>query len=304
MYNEIFLIESEIKEPVRKKNKKTPKKRNKSKSKSKSIDSKLLEIIEFQNQIRDIYDLDLIINLIANMLEKMIDFKLLAIFGFDKFAKELYILNTRGYYDFKIKNIRIGLSEKSVVSKVALTQRTIYIPDVTKIKYYLNVDSSVKSDVAVPINFNDELLGAIILESDKLDAFSQDDINILEILAENAATVINQHLNEIIVHDLNVLLRNILDLDFFNALEEITKFAEILLHFEIFCILDVRKKNGKFLTQRGYGKKENLPIFERDNKNYFVGQVYLSKEPMYVDNLKKYPDIPYFTVKEEITSEY
>lgn len=305
LYDEIFLIDihtiiPSILPPVPKKTKKKYRK----KISNPSFDSKLLKIVEFQNKIRDIYDLDLTINEIANIIEEFLDFKLLAIFGYDKFADELYILNTRGYYDYKLKNVRININESSVVSKSALTKETLYVPDVTKIDYYLNVDPSIKSDIAVPIKNKNELLGVIILESDQIDPFSQDDINILEILAENTATAINQHQNEIMVHDLNVLLKTILILEFDEAIKEIAKFAEILLNFEIFCILDTRSEYVRFLAQRGYGKSENLPKFKRDDKNFFVSQVYLTKEAMYVDNLKEYPDIAYYKVKNKINSEY
>ena len=308
MYNEIFLIDQEVRVEKSKKTKKPIKKRGKKKRKiSKTLDSKILELIEFQNQIRDIFDLDTIINEIANMTEKIVDFKLLAIFGYDKFGKELYILNTRGYYDYKIKNIRLSIvgKAKSVAAKAAQTLKTTYAPDISKIDYYLNLDNTIRSDLAVPIKIKNELLGLIIIESDKINAFSNDDQTIVEILAENTANVINQHRNEIIQHDLNVLLNNILHADTFEeAIEEIAKFAEILINFELFCIVDTKDEYVKFISHRGYGSDKNLPVFKRDDKKFFISQAFLQKEFVYIDNLKENQKIPYFKVKSNISAEY
>ena len=270
------------------------------------LESKINEITDLHNRIHDIYDLDSAMDEITITIEKCIDFKLLAIFGVDKFNNELFVLKTRGYYDYKVKNIRIEISnKKSVVTKAAQTLKTVLVPDVTKIDYFFQVDSSIKSDLAVPIKIKDELLGAIILESDIKDIFSQDDVTLLELVSEIAATIINQHRNEMINHDLNVLmnrLTNIEDID--EALEEITRFAEILLNFEIFCILDTRKEDVKFLSYRGYGNKNELPKFKRTDKNYFVCHAYMNKESIYVDDLHSEENIPYYKVNKKVSSEY
>ena len=273
---------------------------------SNALDSKLNEITGLTTRIRDIYELDHAIEEISVTAEKCVNFKLLAIFGVDRFTNELYILKTKGYYDYKIKSMRIPISNNdSVVSKTAQLMKTVLIRDVKEIDYYLQIDPNIKADLAVPIKIKNELLGVIIVESDVRDSFTQDDITILELIAEITASKIDLHRNENIGHDLNVLLNNFLFItDFNDAIDEITRFAEILLNFEIFCILDTREDEVKFLSYRGYGSPEDLPKIKRDDKEYFVCQPYINKESVYIDNLQEHPEIPYYVVNSNVTSEY
>ena len=130
-------------------------------------------------------------------------------------------------------------------------------------------------------------------------------MTLLELIAELTATTITQHRNETIGHDLNILLNRLMEIeDFEEAVEEISKFAEILLNFEIFCILDTSQEDVKFLTHRGYGLKKDLPKFKRDDEKFFVCKSYMTKEPIYIDNLKDHPQIPYYKINSNISSEY
>ncbi len=304
VYNEL-LFNNVIKEPERKLRKKKMKKDSK-KISSKLLESRLNEISDLHNRIRDIYELDQAIEEICISIEKCLDFKSLAIFGVDKFTNELFVFKIKGYFEYKIKSIRLSIDySKSVVGESARLMKTVYIPDVSKIDFFLQIEPNINSNLAVPIKTKNELLGIVILESEKKDPFSQDDITLLELIAEITATTIAQHRNEIIVHDLNVLLNQLITIDdFSDAIEEITRFAEILLNFEIFCILDTREKEVKFLSHRGFGEVENLPKFNRDDKEYFVCHAYQHKEPVYIDNLKEHDNIPYYMIQPKVSSEY
>ncbi len=283
-------------------------KRRKSRRKvnTRLLESRLDEITDLHNRIRDIYDLDRAIEEISTTIEKCVDFKLLAIFGVDKFSNELFILKTKGYYDYKIKSIRLDISNNnSVATRVAQSLKKMIINDVSKIDFYLSIDPSIKSNLAVPIKIKDELLGVIIVESDIKEIFSEDDATLLELLSEITASTINQHRNEIIGHDLNVLMNRLMVIDDFDeAVEEIARFAEILLNFEIFCVLDMTEEDVKFLAHRGYDSEKNIPKFKRTNKDFFVCHSFLTKEPIYIDNLKDHPSIPYYEINKKVSSEY
>jgi sigma-B regulation protein RsbU (phosphoserine phosphatase) len=271
---------------------------------SRLLDTKLTAITDLYNNVRNIYELDLAIDEITNVIEKCVDFKLLAIFGVDKFTNELFILKTRGYVDYKIKYTRLPiLTHKSVVTHAARTKKTIHVPDVDKIDFYYSIDPTIKSNLAVPIIDKNELLGVVITESET--DYSKDDINLLELLAEIIALAISQHRIEIIIHDLNVLMTRLMNINNLEeGAEEIAKFAETLLNFEIFCILDTRKPFVRFIAHRGYESNSKLPKFRRDNKKFFVSKVYMNRESIYVDNLKEYPDIPYYEIQNKVQSEY
>ena len=304
MFNEIlnFNFEQPIQQKLTTKlkaTKKTPRK--------KRITTNLLQITELQNRIRDIHDFDKATEEIAQVVEKCVDFKLLAIFGVDKFSDELFLIKTKGYFDYKIKNVRLPIGGNSVCSKAAMTLSTVNIHDVTKVDYYITIDPTIRSDLAVPIKIKNELLGIIIVESEQINSFTQDDANIIELIAEVVATVFDHHRNEILSHDLNVLLNRLMQIEEFNeAMEEIAKFAEMLFTFSLFCILDYREEDVKFIAHRGYGSKtgKKIPKFKKTNKKYFVNHVYQTKETTYIDDLKNNPIIPYYEINDGINSEY
>lgn len=268
-------------------------------------DEKLKEITELYNKINAIHDFDKAVDEITKTIEKCIDFKLLAIFSFDKFTNELFLIKKKGYLDYKIKNFRINLDDTAVSTKVAKSKKTVLLNDVSKCDYYLKIDSSIKSNLCVPLKLKTDLLGVLIVESEKLNAFNQDDVNLLELLAEITTVVFDQHRHEILSHDLNVLLNRLMSIEDFNeAIDEIVRFAEILLNFTTFCILDYREEEIKFISHRGYGTNKDVPKIMKSDKNFFVNHVCEVRESVYVDNLQEYPSIPYYKVKSKITSEY
>ncbi len=77
-----------------------------------------------------------------------------------------------------------------IIGHVAQTCQPLYIPDVQKDPRYVRTHSQTRSELAVPILLNDQLLGVFNLESNELDAYEKSHIAILQALADQAALVI------------------------------------------------------------------------------------------------------------------
>jgi diguanylate cyclase (GGDEF)-like protein len=88
-----------------------------------------------------------------------------------------------------VKKVRLG---EGVTGRVALTRQPQLVGNVRRLKHYLDVDERTISELCVPIQFKEQLLGVINAESTKRDAFNADDERLLGTLAGQLATAIEQ----------------------------------------------------------------------------------------------------------------
>ena len=72
---------------------------------------------------------------------------------------------------FNVKSIGLN-SKNSVVAKSGREKKIINVPDVSKVNFYLEGDPFIKSELAIPLIFNNQLIGVMNIESDKLNAFT------------------------------------------------------------------------------------------------------------------------------------
>lgn len=97
----------------------------------------------------------------------------------------------RGISD-EIKRRRVHLSQ-GVVGKVASSGTSWRVPDVRKEPNYLNVSSSMRSELCVPLlNNSQRVIGVINAESAQLDAFSDRDLRLMETIANQLANAIEK----------------------------------------------------------------------------------------------------------------
>lgn len=95
-------------------------------------------------------------------------------------------------------DIRESAPQKLGISGVCLKTGNIWnIPDVGKEPYYIKITDDTKSQLSVPLIYDDTPIGVISIESNQLNAFSSDDANIVSLLAQMAVIAIkNAQLHE------------------------------------------------------------------------------------------------------------
>ena len=84
-------------------------------------------------------------------------------------------------------------SKGGITVKAAALRKTILLGDVSKDKNYVQGAKNIppaRSELAVPVVAEDELLGVLNVESEEFDAFDENDVMLLEILASHAAAAI------------------------------------------------------------------------------------------------------------------
>src|SRR5438034_1736317 len=104
--------------------------------------------------------------------------------------------SVRGYDIADLQELRLKLGE-GLIGHVALTAEPITSPDVRKNPNYINARSETRSEMVAPIISNTEVIGVFDLESDDLNAYSNDDLEVLMLLASQVAIIIEK----VMLHD-------------------------------------------------------------------------------------------------------
>ncbi|HMF55542.1 MAG TPA: GAF domain-containing SpoIIE family protein phosphatase [Pyrinomonadaceae bacterium] len=97
----------------------------------------------------------------------------------------------RGYDIEEMKNLRLKIGE-GFLGQVALTREPIISLDVLKDSRYFNARPETRSEMVAPIISNEEVIGVFDLESDQLNAYNQDDLEVLMLLASQVAIIIEK----------------------------------------------------------------------------------------------------------------
>lgn len=188
--------------------------------------------------------------------------------------------------------LRVG---EGITGWVARHGKPARVGDVTQDPRYVAVRRGVKSELAVPLEVNGETRGVLNMDSDRADAFSADDQELLEALAVQAAKVIQNtwlyeqlrlkvHLFESLA-SVSRTINSTLNLD--EALRAITREACDLMRARMCSLmmlddnrewLDLRASHG---ASRVYIKKPRLSVEES-----LLGVVVRRKKPLQVTNVQ------------------
>ena len=94
-------------------------------------------------------------------------------------------------YDF-VSPVRLELDSKGITTWVASHGEPLIVPDVSQDRRYLSVRGmpEIRSELALPIMGRGEMIGVLDIESDELNAFAEDDVAVLQSLANQAGVAI------------------------------------------------------------------------------------------------------------------
>jgi signal transduction histidine kinase len=188
--------------------------------------------------------------------------------------------------------LRVG---EGVTGWVAQTGHSACVGDVTKDKRYVSIRRDVRSELAVPLEVQGEVRGVINVDSERVDAFSLDDQELLQELAIQAAKVIHNtwlyeqlRLKVMLFESLSSVSRTInstLNLD--EALRAITKEACELMRARM-CSLMLIDESREWLDLRAsFGAGDayiNKPRLSADES--LIGVVVRRKKPLQVANVQ------------------
>ena len=86
---------------------------------------------------------------------------------------------------------------KVICGQVSLTNRIFIVPDVKEQDNYISCNSNVRSELVVPLFFEGRNIGQIDIDSNKIDAFSKEDENLLVLCCDFISKTYGSRLLEI-----------------------------------------------------------------------------------------------------------
>jgi phosphoserine phosphatase RsbU/P len=160
--------------------------------------STLETLAEIAREFAAILNLDELLTRIANLTRRVIDYRTFGILLVNEESGELEMRVAVRYGDkVTVPRVKLGTG---IVGYAALHKQTVLVPDVAADPRYIKVVDDAKSELVIPLLLKDRCIGVFDLESPELDAFTKAHIEILQLLASQAAVAIeNARLYETIL---------------------------------------------------------------------------------------------------------
>ena len=161
---------------------------------------KLRMLLDITRKISQSLDLQEVLNLVMDTLDSLIPYDAAGIFVVKcdeaKVAEgeEPCVFQAeavRGYDIDELTNLHLKIGE-GLLGQVVRTAQPVNSPDVRNEPLYINARGETRSEMLAPIISNTEVIGVFDLESDELNAYSEDDLQVLMLLAAQVAIIIEK----------------------------------------------------------------------------------------------------------------
>lgn len=137
---------------------------------------------------------DILLSRMVNLIRDRFDFYHVSIFLLDETRNFAIVRESTGDAGkaLKQRNHRLAVGSRSVIGSATSTGQTICLNDVSLSPlYYPNpLLPETRSETGIPLKLGDQVIGALDLQSTQPNAFSQDDLTVLQILGDQIAVAI------------------------------------------------------------------------------------------------------------------
>ncbi len=165
-----------------------------------SSDLKYRLLLDISQQISRSIDLQEVLNHLLQSLRAVVDYDAAGIFVLNRnvpfgpgpMTNLIAGMAAVGFPLVDRANDPMLRSGKGIIGHVIRTGNSVVAPDVSRDDRYIQGRVGTRSEIAVPIVSNAEVIGALNLESDRLDGFSASDADLLEAFAVAAAISIEK----------------------------------------------------------------------------------------------------------------
>jgi sigma-B regulation protein RsbU (phosphoserine phosphatase) len=167
-----------------------------------TVTDKLRLLLDITKKISRSLDLQEVLNLVMETLGSLIPYDAAGIYVV-KCAKvgrdgvepaQPCVFRTeavRGYDIDDLRELKLKMGE-GIIGHVAVSGEPVISPDVRTDPRYVNARAETRSEMVAPVISNDEVIGVFDLESDHLNAYDEDDLQVLLLLASQVAIIIEK----------------------------------------------------------------------------------------------------------------
>jgi sigma-B regulation protein RsbU (phosphoserine phosphatase) len=273
---------------------------------SSKVEPLLLEVADVVNST---LDLDTTLRRVAELVRKVIDYKIFAILLLNEKTQELGIRFQIGYPKEIGDRTRIKVGH-GITGIAAQSREAILVNDVSKDPRYIDKVPNVCSELAVPLIVKNKVIGVINIDSEERDYFQEEHKRLLTLIASRMAVGIeNARLHTRttrqartlqLLNEISRELTSILNVD--ELLKHIGELLSRLIDYQMFSILLIDSTGQKLQHHFSLRFQENIQLkHDIPLGNGIVGYAAQNKVAVLVPDVTK--DTRYIQVNQETRSE-
>ena len=154
--------------------------------------TQLATLGEVGQQLASLLPLDPLLERIVNLIREAFAYRYVVILLVDPLTKTLEIKAGAGFEVERVRPLDLKVGEEGICGWVAASGESLLVNDVSQEPRYYALEPlpDTRSELAVPIRVQDQVVGVLNVQSTKLNAFDQADIFILQTLADQTAVAI------------------------------------------------------------------------------------------------------------------
>jgi sigma-B regulation protein RsbU (phosphoserine phosphatase) len=220
---------------------------------SSRFDSYLLEVADAVNTT---LDLNTLLQRVAEMLKRFIDYEIFAILLLNEKTQELKVRFQVGHPPEVAERIRIKVGE-GVTGRAVQTRQPVLVNDVADESNVITTTPGVRSELAVPLIAKNKVIGVIDVEAGQPGAFTEEHKRLLALFASRIAVAIEnarlytrvsrQARQLTLLTEISRELTSILKVD--ELLKRIADLVTRIIDYQMFSIL-LLDRSGSVLQQR------------------------------------------------------
>src|SRR6516164_7468395 len=259
-----------------------------------NIDNYLMEVADAVNTT---LDLNTLLQRVAEMAKRFIDYEIFAILLLNEKTQELRIRFQVGHPPEVAERICIKLGQ-GVTGQAVQRREAVLVNDVTVERNFINSAPGVRSELAVPLIAKNKVIGVLDVEAAQPGTFTEEHKRLLTLFAsriaagiENARlyTRVSRQARQLtLLTEISRDLTSILNVD--QLLQRVADLVTRIIDYEIFSILLV-DPTGKCLQQRfSLRFKESVHVKQEIQIGEgLVGYAAQTGQPVLVPDVSKDP---------------
>ncbi|MFZ0774442.1 MAG: sensor domain-containing diguanylate cyclase [Candidatus Sulfotelmatobacter sp.] len=147
--------------------------------------NKIAVLYDAGQAVLSTFDLDEVLQRILGIAHDYFHLRNVAILLLDRQSQQLYVRSQLGWDEGQDKH-RLSPGH-GITGAAALKKQPVYAPDVTKDPRYFCSAKSTRSELAVPLMVRDEVVGVLDCQSDRVDHFDPETIDLLTLFSTQAS---------------------------------------------------------------------------------------------------------------------
>jgi sigma-B regulation protein RsbU (phosphoserine phosphatase) len=240
-----------------------------------SVDSYFLEVADAVNRT---LDLNTLLQRVAEMLKRVIDYEIFAILLLNEKTQELRVRFQVGHPPEVAERIRIKVGQ-GVTGQAVQRREAVLVNDVAAEQNFINSAPGVRSELAAPLIAKNKVIGVIDVEAAQPGAFTEEHKQLLTLFASRIATgienarlytrVSRQARQLTLLTEISRELTSILNVD--QLLKRIAELVTRIIDFQMFSILLL--DSGGTLLQHRFSLRFNESVKLKNEVPLGVGLV-------------------------------